>query len=465
MASFFARRLRSACALSVVAVVALALPSVAAAKKASPCQTGVQTFKGGGSTLQKTAQLSVWAPDFNTSTNPAACSGAFQPKMTEWKNVGSGPGMEFWGLNKAAFNTEADFVGTDEAPNPEEKAELEKAGSPLDTIPVVQSAVASLVHLPTGCTATSTATGASGRLALGNKTLEALWAGEINTWGALIATAESKAAGDTITGSGSPTTAECEADAITRYVRAESSGTTHIWKKYLGLVSETLFEIENPVTHTAEKKSWTQISEGTLNTTWPTKAAVVNTGDTGGGALVEKVLSNPSSVGYAALSDARAKTGSTGETFKPGAQGGKGTETFWARVENGSGTYADPSTDNEESATATKSNCTNEVYTNGTKAFPPKKVIDAWNEATTSTKEPNYTICGLTFDLAFTNYGATPFGPTLGHEVEVTVGQYYRYELSTGAGGGQTEVGNGHDYEELTSQLLAIAGKGAKKLK
>jgi ABC-type phosphate transport system substrate-binding protein len=486
MASFSARRFRSACAVPAIALAALALPGVASAKKIEQCG-GVQTFTGAGSTLQKTAQEGVWGPDFiNTSNiNPLSCNGTngskgrpVGPKVTapaNYESIGSGPGMEKWGLEEPihktkAFSTATDFVATDEAPNAAQKAQIEGEGSPVETIPVLQASVASLVHLPEGCTATSTDD--PGRLDLGNETLNELWNGTIQTWGELVATPESIAAGDEIKGSAPPSKAECEADVILRYARAEESGTSHIFKSYLGLIAPTAKYITSLPT---SPNDWDELKEEAGNTVWPT-AASVKTVAAGGGALVEDVLNNPSSVGYAALTDARAKKGAqaTPLTFYPTTmttEGGAGTATFWTPLENKKATlhepatYADPSIDDETSVTATQSNCEFEEYTNGTTVFPPKKTSDPWNNVTTRTTEPKYTLCGLTFDLAYTKYKNTPFGKPLGEEVEQTVGDYYRWELATGTGGGQTEINNGHDYEALTPKLIEIADKGLKKIK
>ncbi len=497
MASFSARRFRSACAISATALVALALPGIAAAKK-SDCN-GLQSFVGAGSTLQKTAQLSVWGPDFHSSSTPVGvgCPSGHpgeEPTLTTYESIGSGPGMEKWGLNGKAFNPAFDFVATDEAPNTGQEGEISTAasGAQVQTLPVLQAAVAFLVHLPEGCTATSKPD--PGRLVLTNGALQKVWRnGEIKDWTELVeaVNTEDPAAEDKLIESVPP---KCDEADIKRWVRDEESGTTHILKKYLGLDDE-----EKVGSKEVEKKNlvmlggpftWTEISEGSENPDWPTADAVHQNGNVtepntaGGGNLVEAVLSVPSSVGYAALTDARAKEGKkltitgefeevespvgsgkfvkvgNGKTFHPGT-GGAGTETFWTPIENGANAFADPSSDNELSATARESNCTEEAYTNSEKTFPPKKASDPWNEVTTSLTETNYTLCGLTFDLGLSTWKA--FGAKEA-EVEKTIGAYYRYELSEAVGGGQEAIKN-HDYESLTKQLDGIAAKEVKKFK
>jgi ABC-type phosphate transport system substrate-binding protein len=463
-----------ALALTGAAAVALALPGVAAAKKPVLCNSTQKSIQGAGSTLQKTAQTAVWNVGFENPANKNvnSCKGTI--KIDTWSNVGSGPGMENWGLNGHPFEPTVNYVGTDEPPNQHQKEELEKAGEgkPIQTVPVTQAAVALLVHLPEECVATSTPT--PGRLVYTNKGLDELWVGKLKTWKEVDS---ANGNGDAVSGTGSKTTAECEEATITHYVREEESGTTHIFKKYLGLINKTAtFETEDVKAarpnNAFGNKTWSEpgtgIAEETLNNeAWPKADDAQFAGDNGGGALVEKVLNNPSSVGYAALPDARAKSGklASGEKdkFAPvsGGSGGPGTSTFWVELENTPSTFKDPSKDGDLKESAGESECTSVVYTNGTKAFPPKKTVDPWNEATTATDEPNsYTLCGMTYDLAYVPW---PTGLE-GKPVEEAVGAYYKFILNTEAEGGQEEIATNHDYDKLPSNVEAIAEKGIKKL-
>ncbi|HME02559.1 MAG TPA: substrate-binding domain-containing protein [Solirubrobacteraceae bacterium] len=468
MASFSTRRLRTACILGAIAVAAFAAPGVASAKTLARC-SGIQSFTGAGSTLQKLANVTVWGPQFNVAANSASCTGAgTEPKLT-YKSIGSVQGMEEWGLNGHKFEVTTSFVTTDEPPNATQKGTLEAAGSKLETVPVLQGAVAMLVHLPTGCKAEDNE--GDGRLDLGNKTIEATWAGQLKTWKALVETKESVEAGDTIT------PATCLTETIKHIVRKDGSGTTHIFKKYLAVINGSrTFEVEEPKSGTKTAgQNWTTIDEGTLNQSWPVETAVTQETGEGGGALVETVEEDPSSIGYANVADARAKTKKVGlvtYTFAPraGDTGGKGTEVFWAPVENKAAagakvaTYADPSTDLEASEKPTQANCLETEYTNGTKAFPPKKTGDAWNEVTTSLTEKNYTLCGLTYDLGYDKYGSTAFGAA-GLATATTVKDYLEFVLSTGVGGGQERIGNNQDYLPLTAKLDTEALAGAGKIK
>ncbi len=446
MKSLSARRLIPACAMAAFAVAAVAAPGAANASLGEQCSG--ENLLGNGSSFQKIAQIEVWSKQFNSSTNAAACSGSQGDKKTPtvtYESTGSGTGMEKWGLNAHAVEvSKYGYVGTDEPPNNAQKAEIE-AGvkSTIEELPVVQGSVAIIIHLPENCTATSEAKKKhpEGRLVLNNVTLEGIFRGTINKW------SEITESGDKLVGAG------CNPETqILRVVRFDQSGTTHITKKYMSLINSGKFETEK-----GAEKTWTEISEGTENTTWPKGLVpVVRPAAKGGGELVKKVAETPSSIGYANLADARANTKFTTE-------GGAGKATFWAEVQdNGVVTekpkYADPS-DNLEASTTSNSNCAKTKYTNGQGVkFPPKHTTEAWNEVTTSTKESKYAICGLTYDLLLKEYSkAASLGATQGEATSAN--NYLSYLLSEATGGGQVVI-EGKDYERLPSKLVkeSLAG-------
>lgn len=439
-----ARRGITACAISVAAVAACAAPGVASAKTV-PASCNGSNIKAAGSTLQKLAQVSVWDPTFDTSKNAKACGGTEKPTVT-YESIGSGAGLEKWGYNGHAFEAgNVAIVATDEPVDSVEKAEMEsnetvKGSAPnsVQSIPVLQAAVAIIVHLPANCTATSTA--APGRLVLNNVTLEAIWNGTINNW------TEIKDGGDAVSGAG------CNAETpITRLVRLDGSGTTHILKKYLGLINS------NPLKTTAGEKTWTALSETSLNTVWPEAANVKPAAKEGGGALVSEVAAVSSSIGYASLADSRSNGGFS-------KTGGPGTSKFWVEIQDsGLSTtkkpkYADPSTDGDTEAVA-NSNCAKTKYTNGkgTK-FPPATTAATWNEVTTETKEKNYSLCGITYDTTLSKYSAYP-GTSAGEAI--TAKQFLAYVLETkGEESGQELILN-RDYEPLPKNLIKEAQTGA----
>jgi ABC-type phosphate transport system substrate-binding protein len=451
MTSLSARRLIPACILSAATVAALVAPGAASAAGKLGAQCSGSNITGQGSSLQKLAQQTVWTPDFNTTAAGKACNGTqgtkAKPTVT-YTSTGSGTGLESWGANGHAANFEASnaYLATDEPPNSTQISEIEAHGAAgtLETLPVLQGAVAVIVNLPAGCTATSNSA-YSARLVLNNVTLQKIFLGEITKW------SEINDAGDKLSGKG------CNAaTTIQPVVRKDGSGTTHIFKKYLNLINFGSFETEK-----AETKNWSEISEGTENTTWPKAANVVKPEATGGGALVAKVAETPSSIGYANLADARSN-----KSFTPPVGGGK-TARFWVGLQNngtgttGTITYADPSTNGDNEA-VTSANCGGEAYANGENAFPPPTVLEPWNEVTTKVTEKNYTLCGLTYVLAFTEYSKYP-GTTL--QEATTVNNYVNYVFGTGPEGGQSLIKN-HDYLPLpVGPVLTDGIKGAENIK
>src|ERR1700733_6886606 len=187
MGTFSARRIIGAFAVSTAAVALFAAPGVASA--ATQCSGS--NIIAAGSTLQKLAQKEVWEPEFKNppNKNKAACSakqGTGGKPTVSYESIGSGAGLEKWGVNGHAFEAGSfAVVATDEPINTAQKAEIEshETGAPesVQTIPVIQAAVALIVNLPTGCTSAES-TLAKGRLVLNNTTLESIWRGTITKW-------------------------------------------------------------------------------------------------------------------------------------------------------------------------------------------------------------------------------------------------------------------------------------------
>ncbi len=495
MMSFSKRRV-TACIASVAAVAAVVAPATASAAKGPVTDRGEQcsgaNIVGRGSTFQNPAQL-VWNPGFNKNTSTVGCSGAQGSKgkptatyrNTESKDRGSGACLKVFGAEKETPNREYSFCGTDEAPNETQKTEIEshKTGGStesLETVPVLQGAVAVIVHLPAGCKATATSvvvdekTKTLGRLVLNNSTVDGIYKGTIKTWNELLAAQPS----DSMT-----CTSETEKeDTISPVVRTDHSGTTHIFKAYLSLVDTAPIEMEvykeaygtgSAKSSTgcgkefpAESKTWAEVSEACPNQRWPLAAHVIrNETETGNPGVINLVNSTPSSVGYADLAVAREKkffsTKGEGGENKKGEQNTK----FWAPVQNGSGaTYSDPSSKGDTEKLAS-SNCKNTRYIeNGEKEFPPASTRSLWNQAKAALIEENYPICGLTYDLAFREYkpylAGTPFEAE-GKATATTVENYLMYEVSSKGGG--KEVKN-HDYEALPKEVIKKAEAGIAEI-
>ena len=96
--------------------------------------------------------------------------------------------------------------------------------------------------------------------------------------------------------------------------------------------------------------------------------------------------------------------------------------------------------------------------TNGVEPFPPASVLEPWNEVTTRTIQKKYPLCGVTYDLAFTSFGAYT-GTSLGEAT--TAHDYLTFVVDSKGGGGQKVIAN-HDYLALPKgKVLDEAQKGA----
>lgn len=448
MTSHSLRRLLAACILSAATVAALVAPGAASATVGTQCSGAGIT--GQGANALKIAQQNVWDPQFNTSASKAACNGTQGSKgkpTVAYTTSSAATGLESWGANgktPTGYGIANAFIGASEPPNATQSTEIEShestptAGSLL-SIPTVQTAIAVIVNLPTGCTASSKKD--KGRLEFNNVTLEGIFRGTIKNWTAI------KDDGDTFTGAG------CNS-AIIPVVRLDGAGTTHIFKKYLSLINAATFPAE-----TAGSQTWNSTSEGTLNTDWPSAAAVTRPAKTGDTAIDTKVAETPGSISYTTFAEARAN-GSF--TPSPGT-GGPNTARFWVPIQdNGLATtgtlkYADPSS-NKDVATVADSNCKSTEYTNGTEAFPPKSATEPWDEVTTRTTEKKYTLCSIIVELAFTQYSLLP-GTSL--EEATTVNNFLKFATDSKANGGQKLIEN-HDFLSLPKgAVLTEAQKGA----
>jgi ABC-type phosphate transport system substrate-binding protein len=446
-----ARHLRRlACTAAPIALtVALVGAGTANAEIGEQCSGA--NIGGQGSAAQRLAQ-SVWTPAFNTSAATTACSGTqgskAKPTIAYTANA-SGTGMESWGVAKhaASFGPSNAFIATDEPPNAAQKGQIELNESKvvpetLATIPVAEMAVAILVNLPSGCTATS---GAKGRLQLDNLTLEKIFRGAVTKW------SELSEGGNELKGASCNT-----ATAIKPIVRKDEAGTTHILKNYLGLINFGTVEAESGASET-----WEELAEGPESTVWPKAAKVTKPAASGETELLKKIAETPGSIGYANLADARAYG-----AFTPGAGGG-GPETarFWTRIqrngiESPAPKYDDPAT-NEDVEAPGEADCKDTEFSNGNQPFPPFNAFSTWNHVSTSIFQKKYPLCGLTYDLALTNYADYP-GTSLTEAT--TVSNYLRFVLASTGIAGQKAILK-HDYFPLPKgAILEEAERGQKAI-
>jgi ABC-type phosphate transport system substrate-binding protein len=445
-----ARRLFASCIISSAAIVALAAPGGASAALGTQCSGA--NITGQGANVLKNAHA-VWDADFNTSKSKAACAGlkgqgTLQKPLVAYKTSSAATGLESWGANGHAgtdFSTANAFIGASEPPNETQIGEIEAhettpVAKAVLSIPIVQTAIAVIVNLPANCVATSKKD--AGRLELNNVTLEGIFRGTITKWSQI------QDDGDALSGAGCDPTS-----TIVPIVRKDGAGTTHIFKRYLNLISNAPFTDEKEASQT-----WNGVSEGTLNTDWPKAANVLRPKNTGDTEIDATVASTPSSISYTTFAEARVN----GSFAAP--SGGPGTARFWVPIQNnGLETgkkvkYADPSS-NGDVATTADANCKNTVYTNGKEPFPPENVQQPWDTVTTKTIEKKYPLCSIVVQLALSSYSAFP-GTNL--EEATAVNNFFNFVVNSKAGGGQKLV-EGHDYLALPKgKVLDEAQEGAK---
>jgi ABC-type phosphate transport system substrate-binding protein len=483
------------------------------------------TFQNTAQLQWETSSTNPLAFNAATQTNKLACQGK-EEKNTKGETTktagkpeivyeqtqatkGSGACLRAFGASGHASETNIfTTCGTDEAPNATQKKEIEEHreggpnGESLETIPVAQGAEAIIVHLPEGCKAKSEVEEKSvkrllGRLVLDQKSVEEVYAGKIKNWKELVASVS--AGKDELECSGT----EAE-DRIRPVVREDSSGTTHIFKAFLQQVntSEKLlmekFEEVVGGKNTGcggplaeQEEFWSEVAEGCQNQRWPKEAEVLRPTESGNPGVIDEVSATPSSIGYADIAVAReyeyfskkgfsrenpltkkVETGSGGENKRGSAtKRGEQNTRFWAELQNGNNPtkpdeeFTDPSSTFDVEKLGA-SNCKGTHYVEGGgKEFPPASTLVSWSEAKAALVEEHYTICGLTYDLAFKQYEKflKPLGieETEGEARATTAENYLLYEVNGGAGG---KALKGHDYEALPSTVLKEAEKGVKEI-
>jgi ABC-type phosphate transport system substrate-binding protein len=389
-----------------LAVVAIA--GVGASSASAACS---EVIKGQGSSLQKIAQQNVWAPGFKA----AGCLPAGGAEV-EYTSSSSGTGLASWGFNGSGSVTkEWTFIGSDDGPSVEQMKKAREAGVATGktgtephvvVVPVAQTAIAVMVNLPSEC-----------KLAkINNQNLEAVFSGAKTTWASIGATPEAK----------------CGA-TITRIVRAEGSGTTYQFKNYLSLVNKsknggTEKEICSP-----SATKWSELEEigptGAPNTTWPTcGTSVAPKTAAGGGKLAEEVVATTSSIGYAALPDAKSKSAKVIEV----QNNGTGTTGVMS---------ASPVAKNGLEEEVKEANCANAEYEVPAGALTPEKEetgkgLDVdWSKVfggQPAIGGTTYPICTLTYDIGWHKYTDAGFGAGVANQVK----GYLTYIVANGTGTG-----------------------------
>ena len=525
-----ARRAIPAC-IATAAALALVVPGAASAKKVTPPKTdvleqcsGKASIESEGSTFAGPAEF-VWTgvnsekgnektgTGFNLATSSLACSGSqgSKAKPEVYYNQsgsltrGSGSCLKGWGNGITTFGevksgetyprvNKYPICGTDEAPSKTVKEEFEKFAAPggeagngeaIESIPVAQGAVTIIVHLPKDCTASSTITTSKGkveklgRLALDQEVIEEIYRGTIKTWAEAM-TKQGSDGSDVLT-----CTEGGENDTIRPVVRADKSGTTHIFKEFLAQVytgtfaAEEFKEVnkgEKPCTsgnlNAGATESWAQVGEGCENQRWPEAAKILRPAETGNPGVVNEVHATESSVGYADLAVARekgffSKKGEGGENKKE-----EKNKQFWAVVQSSEPgktplTFADPSSKGDKEKPA-DSNCKDTKYVSAKgEEFPPLSTRFDWSKVKAENVSETYPICGLTYVLAARQYYyfLSPYGVSEAEsqKIATTVHDYLQWVVNAKTGGGGKILEN-HDYEALTKTVQAEAEFGAEEI-
>ena len=409
-------------------------------------------IEGQGSSLQKIAQKEVWSPGFNASKNELACNGEQgskgKPTIT-YTSSSSGTARADWGAESAMStkkpsNSGDAFIASDEPLDQTQLEHLDEAANGTYSkentggegqtlvIPVLQAAVAVIVHPPAGCTP----------FEINNKSLLEVWNGEVKKWSEI-----KPAPSGTCTGS------------ITRVVRADVSGTTFVFKTYLN-------EVEvNAAGPAPCNKTWAEMAESANNKIWPEASKegcpaglspVKEATETGGGGEVNEVKATEGAIGYANLSDAR-----KGYTAK---------ELEWLEVQNNgikethTPTYAKPGTaSTEPGGTAAKANCAGTEYG----ALPPATADDNLSEVNGAhPTATNYPICTLTYDIALVSYAQAGYG-VKSNEIGTTTNNYLGWMVSGSTESGQEEIAEKHDYDALpegAGRIFKFAQEMVKKI-
>jgi ABC-type phosphate transport system substrate-binding protein len=396
------------------------------------------------------------------------------------------------------------FVGTDDPPTAGQNGEAKvAAGAKNDlaeiTIPVAQAPIAVLLSLPAGCRVEE-----GSKLDIENRVLGQLWEGlnkpsgadpggiqaqggyAANTWGAFLAeigytkvAKESELEEDEFYDGGTREeelprekggTEEkvkvkdggCE-EEIKPQVNASESGTSYAFKTYLEQTNSTV---------------WNGYADDLAN--WPSGKVLLEDPRTSGngveisksnGRLAENTAANPGSIGYADVVDAAESGGFTGKaaisqkgTGKVAGAAAKSIkhQIAWAEIQdnglaaepNPNG-YADPIVGGLGGAKA--ADCETGNLVPGDEGFPTS-YNDSWAGLTST--DPNlktdagvadYSICALTYDLAWHHYQVgNLFGKTKeAEEVAAATHNVLEYIITQG----QADI-QGHYYQRFPTAML-----------
>ncbi len=444
--------------VGVLALIALAVTAVFGVSSASAAFTPPYTTKctgsditGRGASFQGSAQTALinWWKTHTGASSTAGC-GPASPTNITYQPLGSGAGRNAFGRGAADRDPIVRYIGTDEAPTPTERTQMEAAQGTtgqgkLAIIPNLSGANTMIVHFPRYCElpAGDPDLAPYARFQINNNRIEDMWTGDSahDEWGEVlpgIQAIPNNAAGKT--------TAQCQDQIIKRIVRYDDSGTTFSFKQFLGGIDGS----------TGWNTTYYQLN-------WPNPANVYNGGANGNGPLADKLRNTEGSIGYGDLATARAnafkKLADNPATLDPGQYKYDGSNQiashpaygwtysfnkrlFWIPLEaanaggpSGSGVYKEPTNDTIAIRNNRKgSNCgTGVTYQNVplTGGGAPD-VFGDWSTVNGTLSLGAYPACTLSY-MGFWDDYADVYGNTAAEQAQArTVKDYITTTMYTG---------------------------------
>jgi ABC-type phosphate transport system substrate-binding protein len=436
---------------------------------------------GRGASFQTILQPALinWWTTSSTSGQTGGC-GPAATQVIAYQPQGSGAGRAAFGAGVGVpRNKDIRYIGTDEAPTPTQRTQMEAANpgdatnpatgaGKLAIAPIASGATTVIVHFPKWCelAAGDPDLAPYARIKVSNDRLEQVWQGDAahDTWGEFLPGIQAQP-----NNPGSKTDQDCQDQAIKRVKRFDSSGTTFSFKQYLDGINPTLA----PTT-------WLALA----NQSWPNPGPnLVDGGANGAGALANKVKVTDGSIGYADLATARANSFQKAPDAIPSpvdpaayeynnsnAVVGFGTynyrytfdkSLFWLPLEQataasgpfGSGVYSEPTNTTEGIRNNRKgANCVGVTYNNvphvgGNPANPIDQFGD-WSTTNGTLVNDKYPLCTLTYVGFWQDYSDV-YGTSAVEQAKARTVKDY---LTTSFYSGQNML-NANDYTPLPTDL------------
>lgn len=447
--------------LGVVVAVCAGFALTASVPAASAATVKCAAITGSGSSLQNLAQKEIWSPTWEKAAvgsnegweKEFGAQKCETPASVVYTATSSGKGLAEWGAKEGIVKLaeagngkeELDsFVGTDVGPegsattgqigHMDEAGKSSTENNAVTAVPVAQSAVSVIVSLPVGC-----ALGKKNEKArISNQPLEEEWNTDTIGFDNLVTNVGIAVAG-------------CESTPVLE-ARETASGTTAGFKRYLDDLEPAVY---GPFTETAEK------SESQAE--WPELANKNEAGNKTGGELAKKVYETPGTIGYADLADAR-NAGFTGVTPHEHTNGkGEKYYSFFVQINNG-GIGSTSEWESPEFISTGAANCSKASYPEPAEVAPNVDWSKAKQGNATVGGTTAYSICTLTFDVAWQHYSFVKAEKANKEKIAYTSKQSntvfdYLAWLVSAEGQGQAALTSGH-FAPLPAKIRQEAEKG-----